>query len=378
MASNRQQVISLLEHNAIAPEKVEQALVATEVRPQMHDWLKFLDRTLLWLGTLSLVFSVLFFIAYNWAEMGRFAKFALVEVLLVLSVIAYYTLYKIKISRAANSSRQHSCTQQDCIHQQGSIRRFNSELHSGSSTTQSSANLGGQAAGIVQPGINQIPLFVAAILLGVLLALFGQTYQTGADPWQLFFNWALLVTPWVIVSRFAPLWVLWLALLNVAASLYHMNFRGDFGWLSTPELNGLWHAWLLNTLAIACWEYFSRSRLWMKNAWSARLIAIYAAVPITILMIGTIVNFEDFGWQSFIGWSLWLLAMYWGYIYKRQDLFMVALALVSVNLVIISFLVHHLLSRLDGGAFLFIGMSIIAMAASSAVWLRKLNREWQQ
>jgi len=33
---------------------------------------------------------------------------------------------------------------------------------------------------------------VSTILVGVLLALVGQTYQTGADTWQLFFYWAIL------------------------------------------------------------------------------------------------------------------------------------------------------------------------------------------
>ena len=67
-------------------------------------------------------------------------------------------------------------------------------------------------------------LLVAAILLGVLLALFGQTYQTGADTWELFATWAALITPWVIVGRFAGLWMLWLALLNVAIVLYFWFF----------------------------------------------------------------------------------------------------------------------------------------------------------
>ncbi len=41
-------------------------------------------------------------------------------------------------------------------------------------------------------------LLLATLLLGVFLALFGQTYQTGADPWQLFANWALLILPWEV------------------------------------------------------------------------------------------------------------------------------------------------------------------------------------
>lgn len=36
----------------------------------------------------------------------------------------------------------------------------------------------------------------AAVLVGVFLAVFGQVYQTGADAYQLFVGWALLILPW--------------------------------------------------------------------------------------------------------------------------------------------------------------------------------------
>src|SRR5699024_11365250 len=46
--------------------------------------------------------------------------------------------------------------------------------------------------------IRQLLLLIASIITGSLLALFGQVYQTGADTWQLFFAWAILITPWEI------------------------------------------------------------------------------------------------------------------------------------------------------------------------------------
>ncbi len=41
----------------------------------------------------------------------------------------------------------------------------------------------------------QALLLALALNIGALLALVGQTYQTGADPWQLFATWALLLLP---------------------------------------------------------------------------------------------------------------------------------------------------------------------------------------
>src|SRR5690606_25106025 len=42
---------------------------------------------------------------------------------------------------------------------------------------------------------------LAAIATGTLLALVGQIYQTGADAWQLFLLWAVLLLPWVLAMR---------------------------------------------------------------------------------------------------------------------------------------------------------------------------------
>ena len=44
-----------------------------------------------------------------------------------------------------------------------------------------------------------------SLLTGALLALSGQVYQTGADTFELFAWWAVLILPWVLVSRFSPL-----------------------------------------------------------------------------------------------------------------------------------------------------------------------------
>ena len=44
----------------------------------------------------------------------------------------------------------------------------------------------------------RISLFATAFLSGILLAVFGQVYQTGADPYGLFLAWALLILPWAV------------------------------------------------------------------------------------------------------------------------------------------------------------------------------------
>src|SRR5690606_12296379 len=128
-------------------------------------------KALLIIGAVALVLSLVFFIAYNWQNIGKMGKFALVEGALVITIALYVAL---------------------------SFRQLRQRFQL----------------------IRQLLLLIASIITGSLLALFGQVYQTGADTWQLFFGWALLITPWVVIARFPTLWLLWLGLINACLLLY--------------------------------------------------------------------------------------------------------------------------------------------------------------
>ena len=68
--------------------------------------------------------------------------------------------------------------------------------------------------------LSSMSLALAAIAVGGLLALIGQSYQTGADPWQLFAVWALLLLPWLVVTRSLFIILIVLLLTNVAFFLF--------------------------------------------------------------------------------------------------------------------------------------------------------------
>ncbi len=73
-------------------------------------------------------------------------------------------------------------------------------------------------------------MFGAFVVAGALLALFGQTYQTGANVYELFLTWALLGLPLVIASQWSVAWAGWLTVLNTALALY-CGWRPDGGLL---------------------------------------------------------------------------------------------------------------------------------------------------
>jgi len=47
--------------------------------------------------------------------------------------------------------------------------------------------------------LGKLMLLTASLLVGVFIAVFGQIYQPGADTYELFQAWALLIFPWLIL-----------------------------------------------------------------------------------------------------------------------------------------------------------------------------------
>ncbi|MCF6208664.1 MAG: DUF2157 domain-containing protein, partial [Ghiorsea sp.] len=278
-----------------------------------------LVRFLLVVGAVLLVSALTFFIAYNWADMSRLAKFTLLEVLIVLAVFAYWML----------------------------------DVH------QLSA---------------KIALLTASLLLGVLLALYGQTYQTGADPWQLFFNWALLILPWVILAQFPALWIVFIFLLNLSLVLYMQTFGGLFGLVFTSEMKLLWPLFVLNAVALFVWEYMSQTKVWLQSVWATRLLAVASGTTITILLLDYISSTTNNNIFSLLIWLNYLFVLYMYYRKKKPDLFMLAGCCLSVSIVILVFIAQH---TIGSGSSLIFSVLIIALGGASSMWLKHVQKEMQ-
>jgi uncharacterized membrane protein len=328
MISPRSQFIDLMEQGAIPVEKIGDALKAAKVAPNGKAWRTFIDQLLLWLGGLAMAFAVLFFIAFNWDDIGRFAKFGMVEGFIVLAIVAFCTV----------------------------------GYHS--------------AAG-------KVSLLFATICLGVLLALYGQTYQTGADPWQLFFSWAMLMLPWAIIGRFSAIWIVWIALLNTSLILYYQTFGGILWLMSGSETGVLWLTFILNTLLLVAWELLAAIRHWLSERWALRLLATAGGVPLTWLVLRSIFVYDDGNFLSALpalaalAWVIWLAVMYVVYRRIKPDLFMLAGCCLSGITVIISYLGKHLLEDGSAGSFLVLALLVVGMGAGAAFWLKNVHRECQ-
>lgn len=319
MNANRDEVLDWIEQGRIRKDALPQALRIAQVIPGRADWRNFLDAVALWLGAVLCAAAVIFFFAFNWDALGKFAKFGLVEALLLAAVAACWRLGLDRLS--------------------------------------------GKAA-----------LLAASLLVGATLALVGQTYQTGADPYELFAVWALAVLPWVAVSRFGALWLFWIGLLNLAAYLYFHAFGGLLGFLFSKE-RVLWVLFALNTVALGVWELAARNGIgWLQERWPLRILASASGGLVTALAVWAVADWRDARIATLAAYAVWMLAAHAVYRHWRPDLFVLAGGVLSIIIVATASMVRHI--RFDSaGALLLIGMMVIVLSGLGGWWLKAVAAE---
>lgn len=321
MTSLRNQILQWARQGRLKVASLPEALCLAKVEPSPSDWRKFIDLLALWFGSIFMAAGVIFFFAYNWQELHRYAKFGLVEFCIV-AVVA--TGWKLGLDR-----------------------------------------LSGQAA-----------LFAATLLIGALLALVGQTYQTGADPWQLFAVWAAMVLPWVVIGRFGALLLFWVGLINLSMFLYFQTFPGLFGVLFGSEAM-LWTFFIFNTAILSLWEVAAQRRFsWLSERWPLRVLAVASGSLMTTLTVWSILDFRSFGAAGPVVYLLWLAAAYFVYRHVYTDVFVLAGGVLSVIIVVTTVLAKSMLNHGGhAGSFLVIGLAVIGLSAVGGWWLKSVALE---
>jgi len=336
--TNVQQLVSELRLDEAA---CRHAIDIAQLSPDSNDWRRYIDHFLTTVGALLILAGVSAFFAWNWADLSHMSKFALIQFGIVANVVLAWRL-------GIDSS-------------------------------------GGRAS-----------LFASAFLVGVLLAVFGQVYQTGADPYGLFLGWAVLILPWVVIGRQAGLWMLLQVLLNLGFIMYwtQVLFPPN-GWWQLSQLLGplVWLASLMmdttmgsivfamNAIALLAWEAGSaRGISWMQGRWYPRVIALGALstvlIPTLIMIIAA--SFGEKGGLSFVSpaiFSASIAACLYFYQYRRLDLFILTLSLFGAIMVIMSLAVHYMVT--DIGSLLFLAILLTGQVAAAAYWLRNIAIRWE-
>lgn len=154
------------------------------------------------------------------------------------------------------------------------------------------AALLGTLAGAFLAGLDrlggQVLLLSGAVLVGVFLAVYGQIYQTGADAWELFAGWAVLIFGFTLISRFAALGVLELALADTARVLYWQQVVCPNGWAEEDLLFVLLGG--ANGVALILREAGApRGRVWLQGRWTRllvwALVLCFLTLPVALWIV---------------------------------------------------------------------------------------------
>ena len=317
MKSKRQQILKWVAQGHIATKDIDEALEITQ--SNNNKWYGFIRQSLLWLSVLSIAFGVIFFFAYNWDNISVFTKFILIQGLILFSLFFYTQI-----------------------------------------TSQSQASTA--------------TLFFLALLIGSLFALFGQTYQSGKDPWQLFMLWTLFITPLAFTSRSSSLWLLWLLLANVTLNLVlHVRY-GLLGFLFDNERNLLLYAFL-NFVAASSFEFLYHSKYKLINSRVASQVAI--VVTMVAFTWVSIYSVFEIGKKSFdlLFYLGWMTSVYYFYRVKTMDIMVLSSWVISGIVFIIFSIARIVNNDFDGAIFLILGLLIIGMSTMGVKWLMKLLKE---
>lgn len=142
---------------------------------------------------------------------------------------------------------------------------------------------------IFRPSARPALGLLALLGIGGLFAYFGQTYQTGADPWQLFAIWAALSLPLCLGIRHDALWAPW-ALVCMSAIALWIHAHAGHDWSVTGH-DLPWHlaGWIGALLLV-----FALSP-GLHHYTGAGLWGMRVAVTLTALIIGWSGLFALFG-----------------------------------------------------------------------------------
>ena len=296
---------------------IETSFRENDIYANQNDWSKFIKIFLMSLGIAFLVSGVIFFFAYNWASLHKFSKLGLVQVLLVGMVgVAIFS----KLDK----------------------------------------------------NIKGIILMGAGMLVGALFAVFGQIYQTGANAYDFFFGWTAFIALWVFVSNFGPMWLLFLALINISIWQYFEQVIGSVDEVKLLDL--LFVINLLYMIGLKILAHFGK--ITSVPIWLERIIVLVSMAYLTFNMSLQIIDHESMSILTIV-LALFVLpvGIYFGK--QQKDTFFIATIGLSIILIILSLLIKSVIDVGDGlSGFFITGIYIIVSISGLIFSIINLNMEW--
>ena len=245
--------------------------------------------------------------------------------------------------------------------------------------------LAGGLAALVRPSLTKPGVLLAFAATGGLLALIGQTYQTGADAWQLFALWAGLTLPWALAARSDAVWTPWAIVALTGVALWHQaNDVFDFKLFgpTNAAVAGLSYGNLLAAWGLALGVAASMSAARVLDAalgarrWAFRIAAILALTLIaadTVMAVfghpnahvaAYLLGLAFLGGVAFVLWQA-----------SRTDMVLVSASALAIDVSLICGFARLVMPNSGGaefGTFLVTGVVAAAIVAGSVVAIMRL------
>lgn len=312
--TQREDIYILTKHSDISEKELDSLLTDTVYMPK-NAWEKFLQLFFITLGVGFTTAGIIFFFAYNWQDLNKFFKIGIIETL-ILATTSLVLFLK------------------------------------------------------VNPMVRNILLTASAVLVGVLFAVFGQIYQTGANAFDFFTAWTLLITIWVVVSNFPPLWLIYIVLINTSFVLYTEQvvsywseidaFTMLFLLNATPVVVSLLITKLISNIKIPYWFY--------------NVITLFALYFATVGMVIGIFDEMKFHFPLLVAFVIILFGAGLFYGVKFKSGFFIS-SICFASIIIINALIINASSK-DEAMFLMCGIFTIASITGVILYLISLQKTW--
>ncbi len=322
---SRGQIEQLMSAGVILEARRETVVAASRAEVSWKPWILFWTSVI---GAAFLLSGVIFFFAWNWRELSPLTRFGVLEGGVVLATIA--------------------------------------ALLTGIGST------GGRFL-----------LLTSSVLTGVLVAVYGQVYQTGADAFEVFALWAVLIIGWVLVSRFAGLWLVWLAVVQTAIATW-------FGQVPVAAGEASWSAMFLTlggfclaVVALREWLCGQDRFAWLRGEWLRLLLWLVCLVWLSLVAWDAIL---DFDWRDrdaptsrpwgLLLWTATVVGGAWFFTRIRPSHTALGFSVLSAAIIVVVWIGKEIIGHHDDGPGGFLLASLVALGvfAGAATLIAKASR----
>ena len=289
-----------------------------------NEWLLWLSRLLMFIGTTLILAGIIYFFSFNWDQITSVAKLLIVELMILVTIVCAFIF---------------------------SLKEVKGQLF----------------------------LFAASLFVGLFFVVLGQVYTSDSPVFLLFLYWSILIIGWTLISNFSPQWFLLIFLVNIFLITWWNQ------WVSpSNDIEFMIYTFLMifNGLILSLREYFASDEKmkWLRFRW-IRILLTFLILPIMLIPILTLItSVTEATFSVILRAVLGIfghIIFYYVYRYKFKDLLVLATLAFSVCIVIQVFgfeFFGNLIGGTDGILFAIMGIVALLTFSSAIIVLRKIDK----